>query len=324
MHGYRRFCNKIYQATKFVLGKLGPDFVPRAEGSKTGHESLAERFILHKMTMAAKEINEALGTFEFSHAASIIYQFWLTQLCDVYIENSKAIIQDGSPEEQMSAKQTLYAALDGALTMIHPLMPFLTEELWQRLPRRPQDSTPSIVMAKYPTFDEAYHDPASEKAYETVLDVSRAIRSLMSQYLVKENGTIFIQIFNEASRKTCTAELASIRSLAGKGIANVSILSSNDLKPLGCLALSVNAEATIWLLAKGQVNIDQEIEKAERKREKANLMVKKQKAILDDESYKSKVSEQLQESERKKLRDAEAEVKLMQESIQQFEQLKLV
>jgi valyl-tRNA synthetase len=188
IHGYRKFCNKIYQATKYVLGKLDADFVPQKTGALTGKESLAERWILHKMSIAARDVNQAIGDREFMRSTSIIYQYWYNQLCDVYIENSKAILQDGTPEEKRSAIDTLYTALEGALTMIHPYMPFLTEELWQRLPRRPDDKTPSIVLAKYPVYDASMDDPASEDAYELVLDISKGIRSLMAEYSLKDEG----------------------------------------------------------------------------------------------------------------------------------------
>jgi valyl-tRNA synthetase len=323
MHGYRRFCNKIYQATKFVLGKLETDFVPQSTSTKSGKESLAERWILHKLTIAAKEINQALTDREFSTATSVSYQFWYTQLCDVYIENSKAIIQDGTPEEKVSAKNTLYTALDGALTMIHPFMPFLTEELWQRLPRRPEDSTPSIVLAKYPVYEASLDDPASESAYELILGVSKGIRSLMAEYNIRDDGQLWIQLFNNTAHASCTAELASICSLSGKGVGEIAIISAKDPKPAGCVPFAVNAEATVFLLVKGRVDIDEEISKAKKKLERASELVKKQKGILADEGYKAKVGEELQEVERRKLRDAEAEVGEMEESVKQFELLKL-
>lgn len=188
IHGYRKFCNKIYQATKYVLGKLDADFVPQKVGGLTGKESLAERWILHKLSIASKDINQALGDREFMKSTTFVYQFWYNQLCDVYIENSKAILQDGTEEEKRSAIDTLYTALEGALTMIHPFMPLLTEELWQRLPRRPDDKTPSIVLAKYPVYDAKMDDPASEEAYELVLGISKGIRSLMAEYSLKDEG----------------------------------------------------------------------------------------------------------------------------------------
>jgi valyl-tRNA synthetase len=200
IHGYRKFCNKIYQATKYVLGKLDADFVPQKTAALTGKESLAERWILHKMTTAAKEVNQALAEREFMKSTSIIYAYWYNHLCDVYIENSKAILQDGTPEEKRSALDTLYTALEGALTMIHPYMPYLTEELWQRLPRRPEDKTPSIVVAKYPVYDSTMDDPKSEEAYELVLGISRGIRSLMAEYSLKDQGTgMFITAIDSSS-----------------------------------------------------------------------------------------------------------------------------
>lgn len=85
IHGYRKFCNKIYQATKYVLGKIGSDFTPRKTAAKTGKESLAERWILHKLTIAARDVNEAIEEREFSKATQIVYQYWYRCLCDVYI-----------------------------------------------------------------------------------------------------------------------------------------------------------------------------------------------------------------------------------------------
>lgn len=140
------------------------------------------------MNQAAKEINIALADREFSKSSIIVYRYWYNELCDVYIENSKAIIRDGTEEERNSAIQTLYTALEGALTMIHPFMPFITEEMWQRMPRRPSDETKSIMVAKYPTYDAILDDPASEAAYELVLDCTKASRSLMSEYAIKEDA----------------------------------------------------------------------------------------------------------------------------------------
>lgn len=185
IHGYRKFCNKIFQATKYVLGSLPQDFVPAKSGIARG-KTLAERWILHKMNSAARDINRAIEDREFSKSTLIVYRYWYNELCDVYIENSKAIIRDGTDEERQSAIQTLYTALEAALTMIHPFMPFLTEEMWQRMPRRPEDATKSIMVAKYPTYSEELDDPESEAAYELVLGCVRATRSLMAEYSLKD------------------------------------------------------------------------------------------------------------------------------------------
>ena len=323
MHSYRRFCNKIYQATKYVLSKIDQSFVPTATTAPTGKESLAEKWILHRYNEATKSINVALGERDFGAATTIAYQYFYTQLCDVYIENSKSLISEGSKEVQLSATNTLYTVLEGGLKMMHPFMPFLTEELWQRLPRRPNDETRSIMLASYPVYDQQLENTASAEAYELILDVSKAIRSLMGEYTIKDNGTLYAQLFDERAHETCAAELQSIRSLAGKGVAEITLLGANDSKPPGCVPQAVSAAATVFLHIKGRVDLDQEISKAHKKMERASEVVKKQRSLLQDEGYTSRANSQTQEVDRKKLADAEKEVEEMQDAMQRFQALKL-
>ncbi|EHL01997.1 putative Valyl-tRNA synthetase, mitochondrial [Glarea lozoyensis 74030] len=323
IHGYRKFCNKIYQATKFVLGKLDADFVPQKVGGSTGKESLAEKWILHKLTTAARDVNQSLGEREFMRSTSYIYQYWLNQLCDVFIENSKAILQDGTAEEKRSAQDTLYTALEGGLTMIHPYMPFLTEELWQRLPRRPEDKTPSIVLAKYPVYDAKLDDPKSEEAYELVLNISKGIRSLMAEYSLKDEGKVFVATTDATAHTTASAQQQSIKSLSGKGVTSIEILPVSAARPAGCVIFSVSSSAAVLLHVKGRVDIEAEITKASKKAEATKKGIEKQQKILNDEGYKEKVSKELQEVEKNKLRDLESELKGFEETIGQFENLKL-
>jgi valyl-tRNA synthetase len=97
---------------------LDDDYIPPASSKRSGNESLAERWILHKFNEASREINAALANRQFSDAAQISYQFWYTNLCDVFIENSKSLISNGTPEEQASAKATLYTCIDGAVSQV--------------------------------------------------------------------------------------------------------------------------------------------------------------------------------------------------------------
>ena len=328
IHGYRKFANKIYQATKYVLGKLPESFKPLERPIKTGKEGLAECWILHKFTIAAREINQALVDRQFSHSTTIVYSYWYNHLCDVYIENSKSILSSGTPLEQESALQTLYTALEGALTMIHPYMPFLTEELWQRLPRRPNDTTLSIVKAAYPSYDASLDDPKSEEAYELLLAVSKSIRSLAAEYSIKDAATIYLQLFDDAALTVCKEELPSITTLAGKAVTQgggtISILSSQDPKPKGCVVLPVNKSASVFLQIKGRVDIDAEISKAMKKLMVANEGIKKQRGILEDKGFQEKVKkEELKEAERRKLEDYEAEVRELEGSVARFQELKL-
>ncbi|KAJ5677509.1 Valine--tRNA ligase [Penicillium maclennaniae] len=324
IHGYRRFCNKIYQATKFVLGKLGDDFKPQATPTKNGNESLSERWILHKFNTAAKEMNESLEAREFSPTAIAIYQYWYAQLCDVFIENSKFLLaEDATPEMQESAKQTLYTALEGALCLVHPIMPFVTEHLWQRLPRRPDDKTVSIMKAKYPEYKAEFHDPAAETAYELVLNTSKAIRSILAQYDVKTKGDIIIQTYDATSHKTVSEEMTSIKSLGGKNLGELSLLGpENKTPPSGCVVAAVGAEAAVYLRVSKEVALEQE-EKAKEALERAREAVRKSQGIMAAPNWKDKVKAEVREAEEKRLRDNESETARLEEQIKEFEKLRL-
>lgn len=184
--GYRKFCNKMYQATKFALMRLGDDFIPNPTAALTGKESLVELWILHKLNKAAQNTNKGLEERNFLLATDEVYRYWLYELCDVYIENSKPLILEGTDEQKRSAQDTLYTCLEGALLLIHPFMPFVTEELWQRLPRRPEDKNPTIVKAAYPRFVEELDNPAAETAYDLAFSVVKAIRSMQAEYGIKD------------------------------------------------------------------------------------------------------------------------------------------
>ncbi|CBX95543.1 similar to valyl-trna synthetase [Plenodomus lingam JN3] len=323
IHGYRRFCNKIYQATKYVLGRLG-DFTPRATITKTGNETLPERWILHKLTTSAKKINEHLEAREFSLATQVAYRFFYESLCDTYIENSKAIFDEGTEAEKESAKQTLYTAIEGGLTMIHPFMPFLTEELWQRLPRREGDKTPSITIASFPQYNPEFEDKAADAEYELLVDSAKALRSLTSEYSIKEDAATYIKSLDDTTHSALSSptSLPSIRSLAGKTVSEIKILSPADAAPTGCAVYTIGSSATAYLDVKGRIEIEKEITKAQERLSKANETITKQKKLMDDE-WQNKVSAVVKEYERERLRAAELEARNWEASIQQFQSLKL-
>lgn len=321
MRSYRNFCNKIYQATKYVLGNLPADYTPPAKGGKTGKESLPERWILHKLNSAAKKVNETLAAREFSQSTQATYNYWLYELCDVYIENSKSIIRDGTEEEKKSAIDTLYTALDGALTMIHPFMPFLTEELWQRLPRRQGDKTRSIVLAAYPEYDASLDDAKSERDYELLLGCSKGIRSLLQEYSVKEDGKAFVQPLDEEAYRTASAETAAIKSLSGKYLASVSILKPDENVPAGCAVYPVSAAAAVYLELKGKVDPDTEIKRMKPKMAKAADAVNKQEELI--QSLGEKAAEEVRQKEQEHLKSLLSEQRAYEESMARFETMKL-
>lgn len=321
----RRFCNKIYQATNFALGRLGEGFVPNASPLDNKPRSLAEKWILHRLNAATAEVNTAIESREFSIAASTLYQYWFTQLCDTFIENSKHILTPEAPEEdRKSAQQTLYTTLESGLLLMHPIMPFLTEHLWQKLPRRKGDKTESIMIAKYPEAHKQLEAPAEAEEYEFIMAIATGIRSLLSQYGFKEPGDLIVQTYSDTAYKTASAESASIKSLGGKYAGNVEVLppSSSSTPPAGCALQSISTEAAVYLKIVGRIDLGEETKRRQKSLEDAKAKVDKSKKIMSGAGW-TKANNDTKKKETEKLEDAESEVKRLEEALKDLERLNL-
>lgn len=326
MAGYRRFCNKIWQASKYVMGRLPEDFKPAAH-LDVANLSTPEKWILHRMNSAVKELNDALAAREFSKATQIAYRFFYDELCDVFIEHSKSLLTEGTASEQENVQQSLYRALDVALRLLHPFMPFITEELWQRLPRAPYENVtsapPSIMLAPYPTPDDSLQFPSEAESYELSLQGTRAIRSLAAEYNIKTGGSAFIKATDEASRASIAPQVASIKTLCGKVLADLSLLGPDDAVPTGC-AVFVLTNNLIVLLNVADVisDVDATIKKLHVKLQKKQQVVTKQQELIKREGF-SKSSEVVQATEKTKLDEANTAVNNYERTIEEFEKLKI-
>jgi valyl-tRNA synthetase len=269
-------------------------------------------------------MNQAFEEREFARSTQISHRYLYDELFDVFIENSKAIL-DGTPEEARSAKDTLYTTLETGLRLVSPFMPFLTEELWQRLPRRPGDDTASITIAEYPEYDSSFHDPESEVAYALVLGCARGIRSLLSDYAVKDKGVAYIAPLDHKSHGTVSAQLSAIESLCGKTPVKIIILKAGEALPTDCAVFPISADANVYLEVKDRVtNATQEVEKFkakanEARREQADIdAIKAELSKVQDKD----VTDALQSAERRQ-RDVEARLRVLEETVTMFENMKV-
>lgn len=321
----RRFCNKIYQATNFVLGRLGDGFKPAASSLDSKPQTLAEKWILHKFNEAAKIVNAAIENRDFSVSAHTLYQYWFTSLCDTFIENSKFLLQDDADTKiRESAKQTLYTALEGGLLLMHPLMPFLTEHLWQKLPRRDGDDTEAIIVAEYPTYQKQLSALSEAEQYELIMDVAKGIRSILAQYEFKEPGDVIVETKSQQIEKELSSETTSLKSLGGRYCGSISIQQSkgSGFIPAGCAVESINADVAVYLKVAGRIDIETEVGKINKKLEGAEAKRKKSEAIMAGPGW-NKASSDTQEKEKEKLQDAEGEMARLQAALKDMERLKL-
>ncbi|KZT55595.1 hypothetical protein CALCODRAFT_436976 [Calocera cornea HHB12733] len=322
IEGYRKFCNKIFNATKFAMLKFEDGFVPKPSGKPTGHESIVEKWILNKLHIAASDVNKHLEERSFMLATTAVYNFWLYELCDVYIEAMKPMTDESaSPTTRRSAQDTLYTCLDGALRLLHPFMPFITEELWQRLPRRPDDKTPSIMVASYPLPEPAFVFPEAEKDFDLVFSTVKAIRSLAAQYNLMSNIQVYIHVTTPALAEVLEKEVPTVLALT-KGCKSVGIVHNQQNIPLGCGSAVVTADITAYILVRGIVDLDAEIAKAQKKLDLAEANAIKVRKLQAQADYEQTIPEQVREANAERLRTLEAEIATLQQTKETFAVLK--
>jgi valyl-tRNA synthetase len=186
IEGYRNFTNKIWNASRFVFMNLDADFVPNRE-IVTTETSLAEKWILSRLNSVTKEVLSALAEYRFNDAVSSLYHFIWHEYCDWYLELSKpALSLDKGSAERKSAQTVLAYVLETELRLLHPFMPFITEEIWQNLPEgvKKQGSGfrgESIMIASYPVVDEKMIDAGIDQDMQMVMDLILSIRNIRGE-----------------------------------------------------------------------------------------------------------------------------------------------
>jgi valyl-tRNA synthetase len=325
VEGYRKFCNKLWNVTRFALMKLGNDFKPRENNEMTGNESLVEKWIISRLNNAIKETTENLETINLMAATTAIYNFWLYELCDVYVEAVKPVVDaddsvPGITEKKLSMRNTLYNCLEAGLKLLHPFMPFITEELYQRLPRRPNDTIPTIMKASYPVVIESQIDAQAEKDFDTINQIIHSARSLVVEYNIRQ-GTVYTVASSKELADLIEGQSQTIITLV-KGLKELKVLVKGEPVPAGCSVNTLNEDITVMLLVKGFVDFDGEIAKLEKKKKKTqtnydNLLKKTQ--VPD---YETKVKAEIREVNSTKLKALEAEIEAITKAVQNFMKLR--
>ncbi len=190
IEGYRFFLNKVWNATRFVLGNLGDlQSIPE---TRPEPKSLYGRAILAQLDHATRVSHEAFATFRIDDAANELYRFFWTDFCDWYVELTKMELKSGSPEQQAETRHVLAYVLEASLRLMHPLMPFVTEELWQRTPR-PLSRPKSIALAPYPAA-KADVDEAALSEMTLVRNVISAARTVRSEHEIHPAAQLDVSI----------------------------------------------------------------------------------------------------------------------------------
>lgn len=216
--GYRQFCNKLWNAVKFAMMRLGADFVPDVtllSKINTANLVLTDQWILNRLAVCVQACNKALEQYEFSEFTTALFNFWLYELCDVHLENIKPILTRGGDDANIT-KNVLWLCLDVALRLTHPAMPYISEELWQRLPGRAKlsnNTLDSVMIAHYPVVGNigeyctiSVADLLNKNAEESmacVMEIVKTTRSMRMTYHLPNNAkpNVFVMPQSASSDK---------------------------------------------------------------------------------------------------------------------------
>lgn len=255
--GYRYFCNKIWNAFKFSQPFL-EGYTPTALEGLTGKESTMDRWILSRLSVLVDEANKGFTEYDFPLVTTAIHNFWLYELCDVYIECLKPVMRGSDEEAKGAARAALYTSLDVGLRVLSPFMPFLTEELFQRLPRRSPSAPPSICVTPYPE-NLGLYDKDLDTRVKLMQDVVKTVRALKQDYLPpKSRPEVYLKCTTKESLSTLQEFSAVIETL---GQSNGVHCVEDGVVPTGCTMVTVGHSCEVHLLLKGLVDPHKEIER---------------------------------------------------------------
>lgn len=250
LDGARNFANKLWNASRFAMMNLS-DYDANAKGSAY---TLADRWILSRLQGTASEVTEYLERYELGEAARVLYEFIWSGFCDWYIELAKPrLFGRTTPEDRVTAQHVLVQVLRQTLEMLHPFMPFITEEIWQKLPHQGE----TIMLAAWPKPDASLRDETAENEMAVLIEVITAVRRIRGEMNVppSKRAEVLLVATEESFRSILERNIAYIQ-----GSANAEVKVFAELKETPDQSASaVTRGVEIFVPLKGLIDLDKEI-----------------------------------------------------------------
>ncbi len=305
--GYRKFMNKIWNAYRFI--ELNTRDV-RFE-DKPKKLSAASTWIKSRLAKTIQATQNALAEYKYNEAANAIYQFIWHEFCDYYIEMSKIHMED---EYSYAIKYTLLDVFEKTMRLLHPFTPFITEELWQRLPNK---SGESIMVAGYPEFRSSDVSEEIESSMEMIIDIIKSVRNLRS-----ENGIVpskKIKVYMDVKDEKSQAIIVSFKNYI-YALAGVESLTITSKVKEQCLVQST-IYGDIYLPVEGNIDVEKEIERL-------NKLIKKQEKSLsflnskiNNQAFLDRAPKELIEEKKKELKEITEVYNKTKERIKQLKRI---
>ena len=303
IEGYRTFCNKIWNATRFILMNLGGEFHER-ELAAGGLETF-DRWILHRLNETIRDVRKGFEEYKFNDSAHAVYTFWWHEFCDWYIELAKQRLYakgNASAESSAVSKQVLFYVLKKSTQLLHPFMPFITEEIWDKIKGRGEGL---ILVSAWPAVREEF-DFAEESA-ETALfqEIVYRIRNIRGEMNVPpdKKASVVFKTGNRDVVKIIRREDVHIKALAKVDAVTI----DPEYVPAGTDASAVMNEVEIFVPLKGLIDFDKERARIDKEIERTRAELARVNQKLSNESFTGKAPADVIEREKTK-RDDFAEI----------------
>ncbi len=280
VEGYRNFCNKLWNAARFVLMMTEATADPGPE-SPTAYD----RWIRSRLAATIATVREAFAQYRFDQAAQAAYEFTWYEFCDWYLEFSKPVMQspDARPEEKRATRRALLETLEELLRLLHPLMPFITEEIWQRVGERAGKSGPSIMREPYPSVSADAAAPEVEAEVRWVMDFILGVRRIRGELDIAPSVPFALRLQSASALdlERYARNEAAIRRMAG--VSGAMPLAAGEAAPQAAAAHV--GELGILVPMAGLIDVDAELARLDKRRAKVEQELARASAKLGNASF---------------------------------------
>lgn len=303
----RNFANKIWNAARFALMNL-EDYDPSAQMAE---EALSDKWIISRFNATAIEVTRLMERYELGEASRLLYEFIWNELCDWYIELVKPRLYDrDSVKERARAQKVLADVLSGAMQLMHPIMPFITEEIWQTLPHEGR----SIMTAKWFEGDATLVDEETEQLMQSIMDTIKAIRNMRAEMNVPpgKKSDVILHLTDEKLLRPMTANSDYIKRLAAAENVDISVATAD--KPDNAVAAVVQG-IEIYMPIKGLIDIEKEVERLGKELASLEKETGRLSGKLGNQGFLDKAPADVVEKEKEKLQAAEEKILSIKERV---------
>src|SRR5271170_7985609 len=302
---YRNFCNKLWNAARYVLTNVeNQELAPRGSGAES---SLADRWIRARLKAMLTRVDEGFAEYRLDTVANALYEFTWNEFCDWYVELSKAVLQSetSSEQEKRAARRTLIDTLEILLRALHPLAPFISEEIWQRVRECAAARGPAIMVSAYPRAEEIAADSGAEAEMQWLMSFILGLRQIRGEMDIAPARRLDVLLQNAAPDDTeyLARNRASLMRLAG--IAEPRLLAPGEPAPISAVALVGRLEILVPMA--GLIDPTAELERLAKRRRRAAGDLEKLEAKLANGDFAKNAPAEVVAKDRARVAELRAE-----------------